>query len=74
MTLTITRNDDVAQEQHICPEDQLTSMLAEVVARDSAGVRLAIAELDRKLHRGECYKVEEQFLGVKVGTSKEPQP
>ena len=67
MTITITRNDDVAQEPHVCQDADLTSKLMEVVApRDSAGVRLAVAELNRKLAQGECYKVEEDFLGVKV--------
>lgn len=71
MTLTITRNEDVAQDPVVCDEAALVDTLTEVVApRNSAGVRLAITELARKLADGEPISVEEQFLGVNVQTDE----
>lgn len=66
MTLTIIRSNDGAQAPVTCEKEQLAATLAEVVDRDTAGTRMAIAELARKLGDGECYKIESEFLGVQV--------
>ena len=64
MTLTIIRSNDGAATPVTCEKEQLATTLATVVDRDTAGTRMAISELARKLDAGECYQIESEFLGV----------
>lgn len=52
--------------QSTCELDDMAEVVADLVARTSAGVTFAIAELVRKLAHGESILVEERFLGIEV--------
>jgi len=65
-TMTYQVTSAASGAQRTCELDEMATVVADIVARTSAGVKFAIEELVRKLGHGESILVEERFLGVQV--------
>jgi hypothetical protein len=64
MTFLVTNT--ATSEQTECKLEQLATTLHAIAARESAGVRLAVAALIEKIEHKQPIGVEESFLGARV--------